>query len=497
MGRWPKAAAALEHTSDWKVEFLSLLRKSQQAFGLKQLPAAFKKAKRRDGLPDLQKMHDTLRVRYALRLQFSCSRAKTSGDRDLPLGSDSVNTFQTSTCLRCSFSSLKLRTPIRIAIIGHSAALGKDAELLSVDLPNLSAWSEDTSRDDNFRFFHSACGRVLASIWRSDGTIAGLFFSIHHSHSLQLFTYGSSCEDSLVQRPEYDDIDSRLGLHDYSLLITLRSARLETFSYCFYKVGARKRDTFVLAQVEQHHLIRQSEGAYRSRMDLDTEDSPSSISRHRQSERSSSSSKAMPSMAMRGSQQSNLPWMNPQRPLATTSHEAAMASFEVLSPHSSGEMPPFSCLGQLRVVFQTSAFKCILADTTFLDATAFDEHGHVFWATSSVAHLTTACPHSALRSEASAIDFDRDNLSGSDNIRWLCLGDVGAASLVLQLGMSYDAGGALVGNEHLDDAEPEKMRLNIVSWHPELAYLNWWFGSKHSISDLCENSWNGYRQLHE
>merc|ERR1712129_82602 len=136
-------------------------------------------------------------------------------------------------------------------------------------------------------------------------------------------------------------------------------------------------------------------------------------------------------------------------------------------PHASGSLPAFSCAGQLRVVFQTSAFKCVLPDTTFMDVTAFDEHGCVFWATSSVAQLSDALPHSALGDEASAVDFDLDNRSDHGMSRWLCLADAGVASLVLQLSSGY------CGQE-------QQMRLNVISWHTELPYLDWWFGSKYS-----------------
>merc|ERR1712070_494692 len=100
--------------------------------------------------------------------------------------------------------------------------------------------------------------------------------------------------------------------------------------------------------------------------------------------------------------------------------------------------PPFPCTSQLQVVFQTSAFKCILCDTTFIDVTVFDEHGSIFWAASSVASLQMTAPYAEDKNEAASVDFDRDTDASRASSRWILLSDSGVASIVMQLSSGYD-----------------------------------------------------------
>ncbi|CAE7693482.1 unnamed protein product, partial [Symbiodinium necroappetens] len=90
------------------------------------------------------------------------------------------------------------------------------------------------------------------------------------------------------------------------------------------------------------------------------------------------------------------------------------------------------------------------------------------------AAATKACPHEStmLEERKAQVDFDREgNGSGAcQKVRWISLADRGAAHLVLQLegaaqAPEADEGGGLV--------QPLP-RLNSISWHPELAFLDDW-----------------------
>mmetsp|Transcript_64264 Transcript_64264/g.114140 ORF Transcript_64264/g.114140 Transcript_64264/m.114140 type:complete len:681 (+) Transcript_64264:45-2087(+) len=470
--RWPKSPLpALPGEGGWKGAFFARLQQAQRMFKANTLPTLVSKARRKDGFPDLAKLQRALRLRYSLLLQLSGSVSEVGREKTLPLSQDSVQVFANSVCIRCSFTSLKFRTPFQMKIIAHSAALGSDAAVLDVALTSESAWQECATSDDHFCFLRSPCGQVLAGLWQGDRTVAGLFVSVHHLYSLRPFLQSAPAGtwERLAGRPESDDIDSKLGLHDYTVQVCLRSAKVEGFSQCLYKIISRRDGEFARAEVDHQCVVSHTLAAWQV-SDVHGEDDMAlrakPTARGRQGGALSMANRRQPSSG------------RPTGPARLTGkYSADVANFDVVTPHLSGETPPYVCAGQLRVVFQTMAFRCILPDTTFLDCTVFDEHGHVFWAISSVVSLTNEVPHSALVRQASAVDFDRDD-AGEDGDRWLCVADCGISHLALQFSAGYNAGGFSTSTSSDLDVP---MRLNSMSWHPELCHINRWFQSNYTL----------------
>merc|ERR1712232_1153857 len=148
---------------------------------------------------------------------------------------------------------------------------------------------------------------------------------------------------------------------------------------------------------------------------------------------------------------------------------AEVAHFEVLAPHRSGSRPQFPCTQPIHLAFHNTGFRSLLPGLLFVDVTAFDEHGRVFWAISAAAALVNAAPHSALTGRTSTIDFDRAGRKTSKtSTRWLCLADRGAAQLAVQL--------EFVGNPDstrgADACTPP--RVNTIAWHVEPRFLDAW-----------------------
>ncbi|CAE8693511.1 unnamed protein product, partial [Polarella glacialis] len=304
-----------------------------------------------------------------------------------------------------------------------------------------------------------------------DGTLAGLFGTLHHVNVFQPLLASGEAWESLAGRPPPDDIDSSLGLHDYNLLLTLRSAKVEAFSNCFYKVAAFKPGgdgtCFGSARVRQSCCVEQRPCVAGA----------------------AAAATAAPQVGSgRGQRIRSTPTADSASKGDEAFHSAQVANFEVLAPHASGSQPPFPCLRQPQLAFQTLAFRSILPDVFFLDATVFDEHGHVFWATSAaVSMVGDANPHESdlAQQRFVEVDFDRDSsihAGGTDKaetaVRWVCLADRGAAQLVVQLefGGRWSGGAGSAGEE----GQRPLPRLNSVSWHPELAYLDAWWGSRYA-----------------
>eukprot|EP00932_Pfiesteria_piscicida_P018174 SRR837773.5039.p1 GENE.SRR837773.5039~~SRR837773.5039.p1 ORF type:complete len:225 (+),score=19.44 SRR837773.5039:73-675(+) len=128
-------------------------------------------------------------------------------------------------------------------------------------------------------------------------------------------------------------------------------------------------------------------------------------------------------------------------------YSAETAHFEVIAPHESGARPPFPCTRLPQLVFQSLAFKSVLPDVLFMDATVFDEHRHVCWATSVVVSSwgSPASPHQSPFSEHRFVhvDFDREHDCKGEAVRWFCAAEQGSAHLVVQLeyGETSDVGG--------------------------------------------------------
>lgn len=420
----------------WRNEYLTRVRRSQANFKAKTLPSLLQRSRRKDGLPDLQKLFEALQVRFSFTVgpQLGCRSGGDPKKKDqwFTLGSDSVGIFSTSVLLRCSFSRATFKPPLQVEFRGRSAALGTEHTVLVASMPAKGA--ELVAADENFVFFRSTCGRVLFCIWKNDGTLAGLFLSLHHMHLLEPFLLQSSKAslEHLAGKPAPDDLDSQLGLHDYSILLNLHSSKLEVFSNCFYKVAANKECTI---------------GKARARRMCTLESRVGSESGLRRTDSS-----------------------------AADFYEVAVANFEVLAPHDSGARPPFPCVRQPQLVFQSLAFKSILQDVFVLDATVFDEHGHVCWATSVVTSCQSggSSPYESLLAARRFVnvDFDREDSGKGEAVRWCCVVERGSAHLVVQ--MEYSIVSARNG-----DAQPLP-RLNTISWHPELTFLDAWWGSKYS-----------------
>ncbi|CAJ1443019.1 unnamed protein product [Effrenium voratum] len=425
--RWAVPQAA--PSGGWRQAFLARLARGQAHFLARALPSLLRRARRRDGFPDLRRVHDALRMRYSLTL----SGASSKHPHHLDFSADACQQFDTALCLRCTFSMLRLQCPLHFRFLGRSSAVGRQEVLLSLSLQNLEDWSVAEASGEHCRFLRSPCGRLLVAMWQSDGALAGLYANFHYMQVLRPMTGPGEAWDMLSGRPAPDDLDSALGLHDYTLLLTLRSAKLACFSNAFYKVhlfGLGSKPAFGGAVVDARHCVEQRT------LPQDPAKRPAS---------------------RKGKVQHAL--------------QAEVGHFEVLAPHYSGAQPPFPCLRQPQIAFQTAAFKSILLDHTFMDVTAFDEHGHVFWFASAACQLSDVCPHesSMLQDRFVQVDFDRGGASSGQEVRWLCLADRGAAQLLLQL--EYGAG--------LAAGEKQPPRLNTVTWHPELEFLDEWWGSKY------------------
>jgi len=214
-------------------------------------------------LPDLHKMVSRLNLSFAMTLNsLSAGKANQRGQSTSPLrfSQDSVHIFTSSVCLRCSFSTTKVRIPFKLRLEARSQALGIERELLDESCESSKAWGEALTSSDHFNFVRSPCGRMVVALWRTDGLVAGLFISIHLKDVLKCMCIGNleHVMENLVGPPAPDDIDSHLGLHDYTMMLSLRGATNEAFGHCFYKIGACKRNTFGTAAVTQQQIVQQS-----------------------------------------------------------------------------------------------------------------------------------------------------------------------------------------------------------------------------------------------
>eukprot|EP00445_Apocalathium_hangoei_P073332 CAMPEP_0204168480 /NCGR_PEP_ID=MMETSP0361-20130328/40754_1 /ASSEMBLY_ACC=CAM_ASM_000343 /TAXON_ID=268821 /ORGANISM="Scrippsiella Hangoei, Strain SHTV-5" /LENGTH=593 /DNA_ID=CAMNT_0051125941 /DNA_START=6 /DNA_END=1784 /DNA_ORIENTATION=- len=445
-GKWNKeqaAGGADQRQGDWKQQFLVRLRRLQAAYQAKTLPSLVQKLRRKDGLPDLQKMHESLRIKFSLALSPPSGGLMSDGSKvkHLHLRSESVGIFSTSVLVRCSFSNLTFSPPLRLHVRARSSALGSEHELLTAAVLKPSDKSCNCiASDEHFMFIRSSCGRALFCVWKKDSTLAGLFVSMHHMHILEPFlaTGPQAALETLAGRPGPDDIDSQLGLHDYSVLLTMHSSKLEVFSNCFYKVAVDKENAFGATRVHRTCVLDQ---------------------------RAADEKRPQAGAAARAGAASG------------EFYEAKVANFEVLAPHESGGRPPFPCVRPPQLVFQSLAFKSCLPDTLFVDATVFDEHGHICWATSMAVSCQSggASPHESLLAARrfAAVDFDREHEGQGDAVRWLCVAEHGAAQLVVQL--EY-------GHLTTPGDDRQLPRLNAISWHPELSFLDAWWGSKYASS---------------
>eukprot|EP00434_Breviolum_minutum_P000703 symbB.v1.2.000618.t1/scaffold26.1/size418576/33 len=208
------------------------------------------------------------------------------------------------------------------------------------------------------------------------------------------------------------------------MVLSLRSAKVDCFSNTFYKVhlfGLGSTAKLGFGGVEQQYAASGSSQARPS-------------SRHQRSEKA---------------------------------YQAEVCHFEVLAPHDSGVQPPFPCLRIPQITFQTAAFKSILQDHAFMDVTVFDEHGHIFWAVSAVCQASRVCPHesSIMRERHVQVDFDRGGVASAAP-QWICLVDRGAAQVLVQL--EYDPG------------QPRPPRVNAVTWHTDVGFLDEWWGSRYA-----------------
>merc|ERR1712048_1170870 len=100
---------------------------------------------------------------------------------------------------------------------------------MSVRLQDTKGWGARLGTDEHCDFFRSPCGRVLLGMWKSGGAVAGVFITIHTLHVLEpFFSVAPDHAWQLIHgKPAVDDLDSRLGLHGYRVLLTLRGARAE------------------------------------------------------------------------------------------------------------------------------------------------------------------------------------------------------------------------------------------------------------------------------
>lgn len=214
----------------WRQAFLARLRRVQASFLARTMPSLARKHRRRDGFPDLRKLHE------ALRMSFSLSISQGSKSHHFLFNSDaaSIQLFESALCLRCTFSSLQLKVPLHFHLRGRSAAVGKEELLLTSSLQNDGDWNQTASEGD-CNFLRSPCGRLLLAFW-SDNTVAGVFVTLHFAQILRPLVGDSETWTILAGRPQLDDLDSSLGLHDYTMVLSLRSAKVDCFSNTFYKV---------------------------------------------------------------------------------------------------------------------------------------------------------------------------------------------------------------------------------------------------------------------
>ncbi|CAL1138754.1 unnamed protein product [Cladocopium goreaui] len=431
--RWPQQTIAptQQHYSGWRKAFLTRLRRVQASFLARNMPTLVQKNRRRDGFPDLRKVYE------ALRMSFSLSISQGSKSQQFFFKADtSIQLFESALCLRCTFSS-QLRHPLHFHLRGRSSAVGKEELILTSSLQKPQDWQEASSEGD-CKFLRSPCGRLFLAFW-SDNTLAGMYVTLHYAQILCPVLGESEAWALLAARPQPDDLDSCLGLHDYTVALSLRSAKLECFSNTFYKVhlfglgSSTNKSGFGGVVVDSRSCVEQRHAPSAA--------SARPVSRHQRSDKA---------------------------------YHEEVCHFEVLAPHDSGVQPPFPCTRPPQITFQTAAFKSILQNHTFMDVTVFDEHGHIFWAASAVCQATEVCPHESSMERYVQVDFDRSTSAGSRPVQWLCLADRGAAQVLVQL--EYDCSTSTIGDSGKRQPVP---RVNAVTLHPEVGFLDEWWGSRH------------------
>ena len=228
--RWPQQTSfQTVPDNSWRKAFLSRLQRVQASFLARNMPSLVQKTRRRDGFPDLRKLCEALRMSFSL----SIAQSKGSKSSEFFFKSDaSIQLFESALCLRCTFSS-QLWCPLHFNLRGRSSAVGKEELLVTSSLQKLEDWNASSEGDCNF--FRSPCGRLFAAFW-GDGTLAGMYITLHYAQILGPILGESEAWSLLAGRPQPDDLDSSLGLHDYTVMLSLRSAKLECFSNTFYKV---------------------------------------------------------------------------------------------------------------------------------------------------------------------------------------------------------------------------------------------------------------------
>ena len=230
--KWPLAAGK-EAMKGWRHAFLARLARAQAHFLANTLPKLVRK-RRRDGCVELRRIFESLKMSFTLR----CSQNEVKCS--LELSEASIQLFDAALAVRCTFSTA-LRCPLQLELLGRSASVGCLESLLTSRLQNLEDWPLVAESGLDFR--RSPCGRVFLAFWK-DGSLAGLFLSLHYAQILRPLLAKSEAWSLLAAPPRPDDLDSELGLHDYTMLLTVRSAKLECFSNCFYKIHAFKRWMF-------------------------------------------------------------------------------------------------------------------------------------------------------------------------------------------------------------------------------------------------------------
>ena len=230
--RWPlEREVQMLPDAGWRQRFVERLRHARETFIRRSLPALMRKSRRRDGLPDLRKLHEALRIRYSMSIH-----ARNAPAAHLEFSQTSTQPFDSAVCLRCSFASLQVLCPFRLRCVGRSSAIGREEVLLTADV-DLDAWG-DAFVNGEIKFVRSPCGRLLLAFWTSSKTLAGMYVNLTYKHIFQSLWPDCEAWRSLAGRPGSDDLDSLLGLHGYSLLLTLRGAKTECFANTFYKVAA-------------------------------------------------------------------------------------------------------------------------------------------------------------------------------------------------------------------------------------------------------------------
>ncbi|CAE7764795.1 unnamed protein product [Symbiodinium sp. CCMP2592] len=352
--RWPREQAGDElPVASWRQKFVERLRRTREGFTSRGLPALMQKSRRRDGLPDLRKLHESLRVHYSLCIARKANTAR------FEFSDASVQAFDSAVCLR-------------------SSSTGREEILLAAAMDRVDDWGDGFVKEE-LRLVRSPCGRLLVAFWRSSSTL-----------------------------------------------------------------GRERADSFGSVAVSGSHSV------------IQTRD---------------------PANLPGAAQDAGRASLCADQRVRERKLHAQVCHFEVLAPHDSGLQPAFSCTRQPGIAFQTAAFRLFLADHVFVDATIFDDHGRVFWAVTCFCTMTSACSHEStmLEERKAQVDFDREgNGSGAcQQVRWISLADRGAAHLVLQL---EGAAQAREADEGGGVAQPLP-RLNSITWHPELAFLDDWWGS--------------------